>query len=61
VPQHVRAAPAALLGFAAWLAGNGALAWCAVDVAEEAEPGYPLAALLASTLAGAVPPAVWQP
>jgi Domain of unknown function (DUF4192) len=61
VPRHLCAAPAALLGFAAWLAGNGALAWCAVDVAEEAEPGYPLAVLLATTLAGAVPPAVWHP
>jgi hypothetical protein len=60
VPPHVRAAPAGLLGFAAWLAGNGALAWCAHDLAEEAEPGYPLAALLATTLAGAVPPTVWQ-
>ena len=30
-PRELRAAPAALLGFAAWLAGNGALAWCAVD------------------------------
>jgi hypothetical protein len=60
VPRHLRAAPAGLLGFAAWLAGNGALAWCACDVAEQAEPGYPLASLLAETLAGAVPPTVWQ-
>ena len=60
-PQELRAAPAALLGFAAWLAGNGALAWCAVDRAQEAEPGYGLAGLLTQALAGAVPPSAWRP
>ncbi len=30
-PDDLLATPAALLGFAAWLAGHGALAWCAVD------------------------------
>ncbi len=60
-PVELRAAPAALLGFAAWLAGDGALAWCAVDRAVEADPDYGLAALLARTLTGAVPPAVWTP
>lgn len=60
VPGHVRAAPAALLGFAAWLSGDGALAWCAVERAREAEPAYGLAVLLADALEGAVPPSVWQ-
>lgn len=60
-PPHLRAAPAALLGFAAWLSGNGALAWCAVDVAEDASPGYGLAGLLAEALACAVPPSAWRP
>ena len=60
-PPELRAAPAALLGFAAWLAGNGALAWCAVDRAQEAEPGYGLAGLLTQALAGAVPPSAWRP
>ncbi len=60
-PRDLLAAPAALLGFAAWLSGNGALAWCAVDRCREAEPGYSLAALLADALAGAVPPSSWQP
>jgi hypothetical protein len=60
-PLDLRAAPAALLGFAAWLSGNGALAWCAVDCAQEAEPGYGLAGLLAEALAGAVPPSAWSP
>ena len=45
-PADLRAAPAALLGFAAWLSGDGALAWCAVECALEAEPDYSLAGLL---------------
>jgi hypothetical protein len=61
VPAHVRAAPAALLGFAAWLSGDGALAWCAVECADAAEPGYRLATLLSDLLVGAVPPSAWQP
>lgn len=61
VPEELRAAPAAMLGFAAWLSGNGALAWCAVDRAQQAEPGYGLAGLLTQALAGAVPPSAWRP
>ncbi|MGA9749962.1 MAG: DUF4192 domain-containing protein [Nocardioides sp.] len=60
-PLETQAAPAALLAFAAWLAGDGALAWCAVDRSQEAEPGYSLAGLVAQALAGAVPPHQWQP
>jgi hypothetical protein len=60
-PVELRAAPASLLGFAAWLCGNGALAWCAVDRAQEAEPGYSLAGLLTQVLAGAMPPTAWRP
>lgn len=60
-PRDLLAAPAALLAFAAWLAGDGALAWCAVDRCQEAEPGYSLAGLLADALAGAVPPSSWRP
>jgi hypothetical protein len=60
-PEDLVAAPAALLGFAAWLAGDGALAWCAVDRAQQAEPGYGLAGLLAQALAGGVPPSAWRP
>jgi hypothetical protein len=60
-PLRVRAAPAALLGFSAWLSGNGALAWCAVDCAQDADPGYGLAELLGQALTGAVPPSAWRP
>jgi hypothetical protein len=61
VPVDVRAAPAALLGFAAWISGAGALAWCAVDAAQEADPDYGLATLLGKALTAAVPPSTWQP
>ena len=61
VPVELRAASAALLGFAAWLSGHGALAWCAVDCAQDAEPGHSLAGLLTQALAGALPPSVWRP
>jgi hypothetical protein len=60
-PPELIAAPAALLGFAAWIGGDGALAWCAVERCESAEPGYGLAGLLAQALAGGVPPSTWEP
>ncbi|HEX6247829.1 MAG TPA: DUF4192 domain-containing protein [Nocardioidaceae bacterium] len=60
-PLDLRAAPAALLGFAAWLSGDGALAWCAVERCQEAEPDYSLAGLLSQALVAAVPPSTWQP
>jgi hypothetical protein len=59
-PVELRAAPAALLGFAAWLSGNGTLAWCAVERCQEAQPGYPLAELLAEILISARSPDTWQ-
>lgn len=61
VPLDLVAAPAALLGFAAWLAGNGALAWCAVERCQESEPDYNLAGLLSQALAAAVAPSTWTP
>lgn len=60
-PEDLVAPAAALLGFAAWLAGDGALAWCAVDRCQNAAPDYTLARLLTQTLAGAVPPSSWRP
>lgn len=60
-PPDLVAAPAALLGFAAWLRGDGALAWCAVDRCQAAEPDYSLAQLLTEALAAAVPPSSWRP
>ncbi len=47
---------AALLAWAAWQAGEGALAWCALDRADAVDPRYPLARTIAGALARAVPP-----
>jgi hypothetical protein len=60
-PVDLAAAPAALLGFAAWLAGDGALAWCAVERCQQAEPDYGLAGLLVQALTAGLPPTAWQP
>ncbi len=60
-PLDLLAAPAALLGFAAWLDGDGALAWCAVERCREAEPDYNLARLLSEALVAAIDPATWTP
>lgn len=59
-PEELVAAPAALLGWAAWQAGDGALAWVAVDRCTRAEPGYRMAEQLATILQGAVPPQTWE-
>ncbi len=59
-PIELLAPPATLLGWAAWQAGHGALAWCAVDLAAEGDPDYTLARYLAHALEQAVPPTVWE-
>lgn len=59
-PTHA-AAPATLLGWAAWQAGDGALAWAAVDRCRAVDPTYSLAGLLGQILQGAVPPEAWRP
>ena len=55
---HVASA-AAVLAFAAWLAGDGALAWCAGDRSRDAEPDHSLAGLVAGLLDSATSPATW--
>lgn len=55
-PDHLAPAPAALLAWAAYQAGHGALAWIALDRCWAADPHYRLAALIARCLEGAVPP-----
>jgi hypothetical protein len=60
-PADLLPAPAALLAFAAWLAGQGALSWCALDRCTAAEPGYSMAECVSLLLEGAVPPSVWTP
>jgi len=49
-------APASLLAFTAWQAGEGALANIALDRALAADPGYSMALLLREILAAGAPP-----
>lgn len=56
VPEPLVPAPAALLGWAAWQSGHGALAWIAVDRCREVDPDYSMVGLLAGCLQRAVPP-----
>lgn len=51
---------AAVLALAAWLTGDGALAWCAVDRCRDVDPGHSLGALVADLLEQAVNPHVWD-
>lgn len=60
-PHHLIPGAAALLAFAAWQRGDGALAWCAVDRCLEVEPDHSLAECVARVLTDAVPPDRWQP
>ncbi|MDZ5661927.1 DUF4192 domain-containing protein [Nocardioides sp. S-58] len=57
--SHV-AGPAAVLAFCAWLVGDGALSWCAVDRCREAEPAHSLAGLVAQLLESATSPDEWE-
>jgi hypothetical protein len=60
-PEGLVASPAAVLGFSAWLAGHGALAWCAVDRALRADPAHSLGRLVSDMLDAALPPSRWEP
>lgn len=61
-PPELLAPPAVLLGYSAWLAGDGALAWCALDRWEEVgdESTSNRAALLGGLLAGGIQPSMWD-
>jgi len=59
-PSALVAAPVTLVGFGAWVSGDGALAWCAVDRALAASPGYSAAALLGDLLQSAASPDMWE-
>ncbi len=59
-PDEFVAVPACLLALAAWLAGHGALAWCALDRCREVEPGFGLAEHVADALENAIPPTTWD-
>jgi len=59
-PDDLLPHAAAVLAFVAWLAGDGALAWCGVDRAREEDPDHSLAGLVSELLEGVVPPDVWE-
>jgi hypothetical protein len=59
LPSTHVAGPAAVLAFAAWLVGDGALSWCAVDRCRANEPTHSLAGLVAQLLESATPPDSW--
>lgn len=58
-PDEVRAAPASMLGFASWLRGDGARAWCALDEVPADRP-YSMAAIVASALQNGLHPREWE-
>ncbi|MFC7362226.1 DUF4192 domain-containing protein [Nocardioides astragali] len=58
-PDEVRAAPASMLGFASWLHGDGARAWCALDQVPVDQP-YSMAAIVASALQNGLHPREWE-
>ncbi len=60
-PRNLVPGAASLLAFAAWQAGDGALAWCGIDRALEVDPDYSMAHLLGEFLVRAVPPDTWEP
>ena len=60
-PRDLVPGAASLLAFAAWQAGDGALAWCGIDRALEVDPDYSMGHLLGEFLVRAVPPDTWQP
>ncbi|MBW9211540.1 DUF4192 domain-containing protein [Mumia sp. zg.B53] len=55
-----QAAPLTLAAFAAWLAGDGAQAQCALDRVAEVAPRYSMAALVQQALTECLDPAHWE-
>ena len=51
---------AAITAFCAWLSGDGALAWCALDRCFDVDPDHRLGCCLAECLVRAVPPTAWE-
>lgn len=58
-PVAWTAPPAGLLALAAWQAGQGALAWLAIDRCREGDPDHWVAELVARALDAAMPPETW--
>ena len=60
LPRVLVPGAASVLALAAWLSGDGALAWCAVDRCREVVPDHSLARLVADLLEHATNPQVWD-
>jgi hypothetical protein len=60
-PVDLRTGAGGLLAFASWLAGNGALACCALDRCFGEDPDDSLAQHVVSLIESATPPSVWAP
>jgi len=56
LPNEFVPAPAALLAFVSWQAGDGALATIAIERALDADPDYTMALLIADALHAGLPP-----
>lgn len=60
-PDRLVGGAAGVLAFSAWMHGDGALAWCAVDRCLADQPSHSLGRLVADALERAVPPvADWE-
>lgn len=59
-PDPLVPSVAAVLAFAAWLHGDGALAWCAIDRCFATAPDHSLGTLVAHLLEAALPPTSWE-
>ena len=57
-PQVPDVAP--VTAFCAWQAGDGALAWCALDRCFAVDDDHGLGTCLAACLTRAVPPSAWE-
>ncbi len=60
-PDDLRSGVAGLLAFAAWLDGDGALAWCALDRCFESNPDDELGHYVAALVGSATSPSTWTP
>ena len=60
-PDELLPEAAGVLALAAWIAGDGALAWCAIERAGEIGAETFLTRHVGEVLASATPPSIWRP
>ena len=59
-PEDAKTPAASLLAFAAWLSGDGARAWIALDQIPQQQKHHALAGLVTTALITATPPDIWE-